>query len=109
MSSARQLPAGLAGVIAVDADEECPRDEFRYREGVFYASPYPRPAGASAYTENLKGSSFAVANMTGFAARALPSIRATRELAGGGWHASIAALRDTLVWELVSIGEHWKS
>ena len=108
VSAARQLPGCLPGVIAVDADEECPRDEFRYRAGVFYASPYPRPAAGSAHTESPRGVDFAVANMTGFVARTLPSVRATRELAGRTWHDSITALRDNLVWELASIGERWK-
>ncbi len=108
VSAARQLPGCLPGVIAVDADEECPRDEFRYRGGVFYASPYPRPAAGSAHPESPRGVGFAVANMTGFVARTLPSIRATRELAGRAWHDSITALRDNLVWELASIEERWK-
>jgi len=108
VSAARQLPCRLPGVIAVDADEECPRDEFRYRGGVFYASPYPRPAAGSANKESPKEVGFAVANMTGFVARALPSIRAAREPAGRTWHNSITALRDKLVWELAWIGERWK-
>ena len=108
VSAARQLPPHLPGVIAVDADEECPRDEFRYREGIFYASPYPRLVSGGAPRETLKGASFAVANMTGFVARTLPSLYATRELVGLSWHASVAALRDSLVWELASLGDPGK-
>ena len=108
VSAARQLPGCLPGVIAVDADDECPRDEFRYRGGVFYASPYARPAAGSAHTESRGDMGFTVANMTGFVARVLPSVGATPERAGQTWHDSIAALRDNLVWELASIGERWK-
>lgn len=108
VSPAHQFPRSPPGVIAVEADEECPRDEFRYRAGVFYASPYPRPAAGSAQAEYPGGVDFAVANMTGFVARTLPSIRATRELAGRAWHDSITALRDNLMWELASIEERWK-
>jgi hypothetical protein len=71
VSVAGMLPGMLDGVIAVAADPECPRDRFRFRDGVFYASPYPRPIPGVAVERNLRGASFAVANMTGFAARAL--------------------------------------
>jgi hypothetical protein len=65
------LPGTLDGVIAVAPDVECPRDEFRFRDGIFYASPYPRPIPGVPAERNLQGPSFAVANMTGFAAQAL--------------------------------------
>jgi hypothetical protein len=61
-------------VIAV-SPEDCPRDTFRYRDGVFYASPLPRPIPGVPPERNLQGASFAVANMTGFAAQALQSVR----------------------------------
>ncbi|HUK14789.1 MAG TPA: S8 family serine peptidase, partial [Bryobacteraceae bacterium] len=43
VGAAHSLPGDLPGVIGVAPDPECPRDSFRYREGVFYASPFPRP------------------------------------------------------------------
>ena len=71
------LPGSLDGAIAV-APEDCPRDTFRYRQGVFYASPYPRPIPGVPPERNLQGASFAVANMTGFAALALVSVGSER-------------------------------
>jgi len=73
VSVADLLPGSLPGVIAA-AVEDCPRDQFRYRDGVFYASPYPRPIPGVPPERNLQGSSFAVANMTGFAAQALKTV-----------------------------------
>jgi len=69
ISAAPRLPGNLAGVVGVDSDESCPRDAFRYRDGVFYASPYPRPIPGVPTSRNLQGISFAVANMTGLAAQ----------------------------------------
>jgi hypothetical protein len=73
VSAAAMLPGSLPGVVGVEADPECPRDRFRYRDGVFLASPYPRPIPGVPPERNLNGVSFAVANMTGFVARALES------------------------------------
>ena len=73
VSGAHMLPGSLAGVVGVDADESCPRDRFRYRDGLFLASPYPRPIPGVPRERNLHGVSFAVANMTGFVALALAS------------------------------------
>ena len=70
ISVAGLLPGTLPGVIAA-APEDCPRDAFRYRDGIFYASPYPREIPGVPPERNLQGPSFAVANMTGFAAQAL--------------------------------------
>ncbi len=61
----------------VQPDPECPRDRFFYRDGMFYASPYPRPIPGVPVERNLQGASFAVANMTGFIA--LEWRHATRE------------------------------
>ena len=97
VSVASQLPGCLPGVIAVAATEACPRDEFRYHEGVFYASPYPRPATRSAF----KGVDFAVANMTGIVARVLPSIMRRGE--------PVSTLRTRLIWELTACEETQKS
>ena len=77
VSVAGMLPGTLPGVIAA-APADCPRDTFRYQDGIFYASPYPRPIPGVPPERNLHGASFAVANMTGFAAQALR--RLPREL-----------------------------
>jgi len=71
VSAAGSLPGSLPGVIGVLPDPDCPRDIFRYRGGVFHASPYPRPIPGVPVAGNLQGISFAVANMTGLAAQAL--------------------------------------
>ncbi len=65
------VPGVLAGAIGVLPDESCPRDAFYIRDGVFHASPYPRPIPGVPSDRNLHGASFAVANMTGFVAAAL--------------------------------------
>jgi len=69
VGAARSLPGDLPGVIAVAPDESCPRDGYRYRDGIFYASPFPRPIPGVPPERNLHGASFAVANMAGFVAR----------------------------------------
>jgi subtilisin family serine protease len=68
------LPGNLPGVTGVGLDWSCPRDRFR-RSSVeaqprWLASGYPRMLPGVAPEHNLKGVSFAVANMTGFAAKA---------------------------------------
>ena len=73
ISAADMLPGSLPGVVAVAVDEDCPRDAFRHRDGKYFASPYPRPIPGVPESRNLQGISFAVANMTGLAARALIS------------------------------------
>lgn len=73
VSAASALPGSLPQVIGVNADPDCPRDEFRYRDGAFHASPYPRPVPGVPIAHNLQGTSFAVANMTGLVARVLHS------------------------------------
>jgi subtilisin family serine protease len=71
----RWLPGSLPGVVAVQLDWDCPRDEYRTAEvegaAVFRASGYPREIPGVPAERNLNGISFAVANMTGFVARAL--------------------------------------
>ncbi len=68
------LPGSLPGVVPVQLDWACPRDTFRRVpiDGtvVFRASGYPRPIPGVEPVRNLHGISFAVANMTGFVARA---------------------------------------
>ena len=61
----------------VQPDAFCPRDRYFYRDGMFYASPYPRPIPGVPVERNLQGASFAVANMTGFVAQVLAE--STRE------------------------------
>lgn len=70
----RWLPGTLPGVLQVRADWSMPRDIFtveRDESGavVCRASGYPRPIPGVPVERNLKGVSFAVGNMTGFAAR----------------------------------------
>jgi hypothetical protein len=72
----RWLPGALAGVIAVELDWAMPRDQCRIeREGErivrAYASGFPRPIPGVDPERNLKGVSFAVANVTGLLARGL--------------------------------------
>jgi subtilisin family serine protease len=68
------LPGCLPGVLAVGLDAGCPRDRYYCgaSEGrrVFHAPGYPRPIPGVPQERNLNGISFAVANMTGFVARA---------------------------------------
>jgi len=73
VSAAHMLPGSLAGVVGVAADATCSRDRFRYRDGLYLASPYPRPIPGVPPERNLHGVSFAVANMTGFVALAMES------------------------------------
>ena len=67
-------PGSLEGVISVDVDWTLPRHSFLAVEAdgrtCFYASGYPRTLPGIPPSRNLNGISFAVANMTGFAARA---------------------------------------
>jgi len=68
------LPGSLPGVISVSLDWDCPRESYRCRRSgdslEFYASGYPRSLPGMSKERNLHGISFAVANMTGFVARA---------------------------------------
>jgi subtilisin family serine protease len=72
------FPGCLPGVLGVSLDERCDRNRYRVREtgdGVaFLASGYPRPAPGIPKERNLQGISFAVANMSGFVARALENL-----------------------------------
>lgn len=67
------LPGAMSGVIAVALDWECPRDACRLvhtdTAGLeASASGYPRPIPGVPPERNLKGQSFAVANVTGLLA-----------------------------------------
>jgi subtilisin family serine protease len=69
----RWLPGAVYGVIAVELDWNCPRDQYtthRAEDGrvIYCASGYPRPIPGVSPERNLKGLSFAVANVTGLLA-----------------------------------------
>jgi subtilisin family serine protease len=74
----RCFPGCLSGVLGVSLDEQCGRDSYGVQNTadgvVFLASGYPRPAPGIPKERNLQGISFAVANITGFAARALQEL-----------------------------------
>jgi subtilisin family serine protease len=71
---ARWLPGSLPGVIPVVVDYTLPRDQYRAADlggvSVFHASGFAREIPGVPPERNLHGISLAVANMTGFAARA---------------------------------------
>jgi len=72
----RWLPGCLPGVVPVTLDWDCPRHEYRtahLEDGriVYHASGYPRPIPRIPPERNLKGISFAVANVTGLLAAGL--------------------------------------
>jgi subtilisin family serine protease len=70
-SGVRWLPGSLPGVVSVRLDASCPRHQYRVTGGgapVFCASGFPRPIAGVPPERNLNGISFAVANMSGFAA-----------------------------------------
>ena len=96
----RYLPGTLDGVVAVELDWTCPRLAVEVGTDaagrpVCRASGYPRPAPGIPPERNLKGLSFAVANVTGVLARtltggcrptadgALAALRAEADGAGG--------------------------
>ena len=75
-SGVRWLPGCIAGVVPVAVDWDCPRDEYRTStlpdgRTLYHASGFPRPIPGVAHERNLKGISFAVANVTGLIAREL--------------------------------------
>lgn len=70
----RWLPGALPGVVAVTLDWSIPREECRLEveaDGDIHAwaTGYPRPLPDVSPEDNLKGLSFAVANVTGMLAR----------------------------------------
>jgi subtilisin family serine protease len=69
------LPGALDGVIPVSLDWQCPREEYRLTalngRRAIAASGYPRDIPNVPRERNLKGISFAVANASGFVARAI--------------------------------------
>jgi subtilisin family serine protease len=69
-------PGSLPGAVGVLLDWECPRDGIRIVEStparkLYAASGFPRPIPGVPPERNLKGISFAVANVTGCLARDL--------------------------------------
>lgn len=78
MSQQPCFPGCLPGVLGVSLDENCDRNQYRVTETgdgmAFQASGYPRPAPGIPKERNLQGISFAVANMSGFAACALAGL-----------------------------------
>jgi subtilisin family serine protease len=71
----RYLPGSLSGVVPVQVDWDCPRDEYRLVtiDGaiVVRASGLPREIPGVPPSRNLHGVSFAVANASAFVARVL--------------------------------------
>ncbi len=72
-SGVRWLPGALPGAVPVALDWNCPRDQYRtstLADGriLYLASGYPRPIPNVPPERNLKGISFAVANVTGLLA-----------------------------------------
>jgi len=71
----RWLPGSLVQAIGVQLDWNCPREAYRIvrtrDERTVVASGYPRDIPNISRERNVKGISFAVANASGFVARAL--------------------------------------
>jgi subtilisin family serine protease len=75
VAAAGAFPGDLPGVIRVAPDPHIPRGQYRRDAEIFYASGYPRPIAGVPPERNLNGVSFAVANMTGFVARACKNLQ----------------------------------
>lgn len=88
-------PGALPQVLGVGLDWDCPRDRFRVdmmddRQRII-ASGYPRPIPGVPLQRNLYGISFAVAQISGFAALACEQIGAVPRSAG-----RVVAIREAL-------------
>jgi hypothetical protein len=95
------LPGAIDGVVPVTLDWRCPREEYRVtsnggRRSVA-ASGYPRDIPSVPRERNLKGISFAVANASGFLARA-------REAAPDATVAELLALLEAAVPQAIRGG-----
>ena len=80
----RWWPGAFSGVAGVLLDWECPREELRLMDDpqgrpVFRASGFPRPVPGIPRERNVRGISFAAANVTGILAR----VRESGEAFGG--------------------------
>jgi hypothetical protein len=86
MNGQMSLPGCLPfpPVIGVGLDWECPRETYRCvierSRPTFFASGYPRSIPGVPQQRNLNGVSFAVANMTGFVARARQAFHSSNEI-----------------------------
>jgi subtilisin family serine protease len=69
------FPGSLPGVIGVAHDWSLPREQYQVSGDAFIASGFPRSLPGRAPARNLHGVSFAVANMSGFVARACEGMR----------------------------------
>ncbi|HUI77120.1 MAG TPA: S8 family serine peptidase [Bryobacteraceae bacterium] len=85
------LPGALPGVIGVDVAWDLERHQYRApaSAGPFFASGFPRPLPDRPVSRNLFGISFAVANLSGIAARALEGLD----------RRSLSSLRECLAME----------
>lgn len=74
------FPGALEPVIGVEVDWDCPREAYVVRQSesacIIAASGYPRPIPGVPMRRNLYGVSFAVAQASGFAARACEALPA---------------------------------
>jgi subtilisin family serine protease len=93
------FPGSLAGVAGVVADAACDRDSLEVTPGTdpiptFRASPFPRPIPGVPRERNLAGVSFAVANVTGFLARAMEDAgdAASWQAVATGWRRGRASV-----------------
>ena len=89
------LPGSLAETIGVRLDWDCPRHALRLDTGSadVFASGYPRPIDGVPPERNLKGLSFAVANVTGILARVLEAnVVADSDAPAAGFAARLAEL-----------------
>jgi subtilisin family serine protease len=64
-------PEGGGAFLAVAADYALEGEEIRFEEGLLHASPWARQRGVLPREKNFHGTSFAVAHVTGIAARLL--------------------------------------
>jgi subtilisin family serine protease len=64
-------PQGGSAFLAVAADYALDREAIRFEGGLFHASPWARQRGVLPREKNFHGTSFAVAHVTGIAAKLL--------------------------------------
>ncbi len=95
------LPGSLPGVFGVGLDWEMPRDQYRWEcvdsSPVWITSGYPRSLPGVPPRRNLHGISFAVANMTGFIARACEQCAAA-DVPRSAENVQRALQRNSLTW-----------